>query len=292
MTIGDLLSIRWRERAGLLSYIEAIIRSDGRVSAAWVSGSTARGEDDALSDLDLYIVVADNAIDDFVDNRRVHAARPARPVLLMENLANAPTGGAYLLALYEGEAGPQHVDWFWLPESEARLPDQATVLFDRAGLSRESSTSGTMHRPSGPPLGPNPPLADLLEHKIAFFWAMSVIVAKHIARRNGETVARMTRVVAGDAGGGCGPVRLQCVAPGGTRSDGCRPRSSLRAGAATGTQGVRRTCGRVRGPTRRSRCCHTHRSGEGRFANSSSSPKPWRPEMHACSAVTPDRIAN
>ena len=197
MTIGDLLSIRWRERAGLLSYIEGIIRSDGRVSAAWVSGSTARGEDDALSDLDLYIVVADNAIDDFVDNRRVHAARPARPVLLMENLANAPTGGAYLLALYEGEAGPQHVDWFWLPESEARLPDQATVLFDRAGLSRESSTSGTMHRPSGPPLGPNPPLADLLEHKIAFFWAMSVIVAKHIARRNGETVARMTRVVAG-----------------------------------------------------------------------------------------------
>ena len=197
MTIGDLLSIRWRERAGLLSYIEGIIRSDGRVSAAWVSGSTARGEDDALSDLDLYIVVADNAIDDFVDNRRVHAARPARPVLLMENLANAPTGGAYLLALYEGEAGPQHVDWFWLPESEARLPDQATVLFDRAGLSRESSTSGTMHRPSGPPLGPNPPLADLLEHKIAFFWAMSVIVAKHIARRNGETVARMTRVVLG-----------------------------------------------------------------------------------------------
>ena len=31
--------------------------------------------------------------------------------------------------------------------------------------------------------------------KIAFFWAMSLIVAKYIARHNGETVARMTRVV-------------------------------------------------------------------------------------------------
>ena len=196
MTIGDLLSIRWRERAGLLSYIKGIIRSDGRVSAAWVSGSTARGEDDALSDLDLYIVVADNAIDDYAKNRRVHAARPARPILLMENLANAPIGGAYLLVLCEGAAGPQHVDWFWLPEVEARLPDQATVLFDRAGLSREPSTCGTMHRPPGPPLGMSPPLTDLLEHKIAFFWAMSFIVAKYIARHDGETVVRMTRVVA------------------------------------------------------------------------------------------------
>ena len=180
----------------MLRCIEEVIRSDCRVRAAWVSGSTARGEDDALSDLDLYIVVADSAIDDFVNNRRVHAAGPARPVLLMENLANAPIGGAYLLALYEGAAGPQHVDWFWLPESEARRPDQATVLFDRAGLSRKSSARGAMHRPSGPPLGPSTPPTDLLEPKIAFFWAMSFIVAKYIARRDGETVARMTRVVA------------------------------------------------------------------------------------------------
>ena len=197
MSIEDLLSIRWRERAELLRCIEEVNSSDCRVRAAWVSGSTALGEDDALSDLDLYIVVADSAIDDFVNNRRFHAPGPARPVLFMENLANAPIGGAYLLALYEGAAGPQHVDWFWLPESEARWPDQTAVLFDHAGLSREASASGTMHRPSGPPLGPSPPLTDLLEHKIAFFWAMSLVVAKYIARRNGETVARMTRVVAG-----------------------------------------------------------------------------------------------
>ena len=161
MSIEDLLSIRWRERAELLRCIEEVNSSDCRVRAAWVSGSTALGEDDALSDLDLYIVVADSAIDDFVNNRRFHAPGPARPVLFMENLANAPIGGAYLLALYEGAAGPQHVDWFWLPESEARRPDQTAVLFDHAGLSREASASGTMHRPSGPPLGPSPPLSPI-----------------------------------------------------------------------------------------------------------------------------------
>ncbi len=143
------------------------------------------------------IVGADDATADFVDNRRVHAAGPARPILLMDNLANAPVGGAYLLALYKGEAGPQHVDWFWQAESTARRPDDGKILFDHAGLpvTPGAQWRSTVHRSSGPPLGPNPSLTDLLTHKIAFFWAMSFIVAKYIARRNRETVARMIGVV-------------------------------------------------------------------------------------------------
>ena len=197
MGVEDLLSIRWRERAELLRRIDQGIRRDRRVRAAWVTGSVARGETDALSDLDLFIVVADDATADFVDNRRVHAAGPARPIILMDNLSNAPVGGAYLLALYEGEAGPRHVDWFWQAESKAHRPDDGKIMFDRAGLPVAPGVQwrSTVHRSSGPPLGPNPSLADLLTHKIAFFWAMSFIVAKYIARRDRETVARMIGVV-------------------------------------------------------------------------------------------------
>ena len=162
-----------------------------------MTGSVASGESDALSDLDLFIVVADDSTADFVDNRRVHAAGPARPILLIENLGNAPVGGAYLLALYEGEGGPQHVDWFWQAESMAHRPDDAQILFDRTGIPAAPAAQrrSKVHRSSGPQLGPNPSVIDLLTHKIAFFWAMSFIVAKYIARRNGETVARMTGVV-------------------------------------------------------------------------------------------------
>lgn len=197
MEIEDLLSVRWRERAELLRGIEQSIRGDCRVRAAWVTGSAARGEDDALSDLDIFIVVADDVVADFIHNRRAHAAGPARPILLMDNLANAPIGGAYLLALYEGEAGPQHVDWFWQAESMAHCPDDEKILFDRAGLPLVSGAQwrSRVHRPSGPPLDPNSSLTDLMTHKVAFFWAMSLIVAKYIARRDGENVARMTRVV-------------------------------------------------------------------------------------------------
>ena len=77
MAIEDQLSVRWRERTELLRRIEQGIRGDCRVRAAWVTGSVARGEDDALSDLDIFIVVADDAIADVVHNRRAHAAGPA-----------------------------------------------------------------------------------------------------------------------------------------------------------------------------------------------------------------------
>ena len=197
MGVEDLLTVRLRERAALLRRVEQVVRKDCRVRAAWILGSVARGEDDALSDLDLFIVVADDAIAEFIDNRRVHAAEPARPFLMMDNLANAPAGGAYLLALYEGKAGPQNIDWFWQAESVAYRQDDGKILFDRAGLqvARGAQLGSTVRRPTGPPLGPNPSLTDLLTHKIAFFWAMSFIVAKYIARRDSESVARMTVVL-------------------------------------------------------------------------------------------------
>ena len=197
MGVEDPLTVRLRERAALLRRVEQVIRRDCRVRAAWILGSVARGEDDALSDLDLFIVVADDSIAQFIDNRRVHAAEPARPLLLMDNLANAPAGGAYLLAMYEGKAGPQNIDWFWQAESMACRQDDGKILFDRAGLSAAPGARRgiTVDRSFVPPLGPNPSPTDLLTHKIAFFWAMSFVVAKYIARRDRESVARMTGVL-------------------------------------------------------------------------------------------------
>ena len=240
MGIEELLSIRWRERAELLKRIDQVIRSDCRVSAAWIEGSVARGEDDALSDLDIYIVAADNAVNDFVDHRRIHAARPARPILLMDNLANASVGGAYLLALYKGEAGPQHVDWFWQAESTAHRPNDAKILFDRAGLPVMPGAQwrGIFHRSSGPPLGPKPSLADVLTHKIAFFWAMTFIAAKYIARRNSETAARMTGVVSRTLTEAAALCHKQHGTRGRIRSSGSRFRSSAPEGATTGARGI------------------------------------------------------
>ena len=198
LTSDDLLAIRDQERFDLLGRIVNHLKNDQRVRAAWLSGSVSRGDHDGLSDLDLSVVVTNEAASDFNKNRRAYVVRPARPVLVMDNLANAPPNGAYLLVFYAGEVGPQHVDWFWQPESKAAIPDDEKVLFDRAGLPviPGAEWRNEAQRPPGPPLGPSPMRVEVLTHKIKFFWAMSLIVAKYIARRDGETVARMTSVIA------------------------------------------------------------------------------------------------
>ena len=173
------LAIRDRERSSLLERIGANLKDDDRVCAAWLHGSSARGQVDALSDVDLWVVMRDEATHDFVENRRAYAARPARPVLVLEAMQNAPPDGAYLLAFYPGEAGPLHVDWFWQRESRAGIPDDVEPLFDRIGLPSVPGAEWRReaHRPPGPPLGADPMRSDVLTHRITFFWAMSLIVA-------------------------------------------------------------------------------------------------------------------
>ena len=198
VNIEHVLRTRNRERSDLLKKIVESLTTERSVQAAWLSGSVSRRSDDALSDLDIHIVIDDQAIDQVIGNRKLYASRPARPTLLMDNYRNAPAGGAYLLALYEGEFGPQHVDWFWQPESRSRLPDDEKILFDRVGLPTMLGAQWRReaHRPPLPPLGPNPPVRDLLMHKIEFFWAMSLIATKYIARRNSAVVDRITGVIA------------------------------------------------------------------------------------------------
>jgi hypothetical protein len=196
--VDKLLAIRIRERSDLLDRIVEGLRRDRHVRAAWLYGSVSRGEDDALSDLDLSVVVSDESIGEFVANRRVHAAEPDYPVLLMDDVANAPVGGAFLLSLYAGEAGPQQVDWSWQPESGEGIPDDEMVLFNVMDLPLIPGDDWRRQvlRSPGPRLEAGASIGDQLTQKIEFSWVISAVVAKYIARRDGETAARLMRLIA------------------------------------------------------------------------------------------------
>jgi predicted nucleotidyltransferase len=173
MSSNTMLEVRRLEGEQLIERITQLLMSDERVVAAWVFGSLADGTADSLSDIDLWIVVADEHIEEIGSGRREYVGILGEPLLIQEAPQNAPTGGAYLLVLYKGEAGPQHVDWYWQPQSKATLPSTIQILFDRGGL----------------PAAPQPiPLtqeerAKTLSNQVAFFWAMCNIAAKKIARR-------------------------------------------------------------------------------------------------------------
>jgi hypothetical protein len=178
---NNLLDIRRDESKILLQRVVESLEADERVAAAWLFGSHGRGDADDLSDIDLWVVVEDKYIGELVAKRREYVARPGEPLLMVEAPQNAPTGGGYLLALYEGEAGPHQIDWYWQPQSQARIPQQVAILFNRANIP---------HAEQAPPQSTEE-VARIASEKVAFFWAMCDIAAKKIARRQSWAATRM-----------------------------------------------------------------------------------------------------
>ncbi len=138
MSINDLLYVRRTEHEALLQRAVEVLQQDERVVAAWLFGSRGRKTSDELSDTDLWVVVADEHIDTINAERQTYVTRPGHPLLVLEAPGNAPAQGAYLMALYAGQAGVHQVDWYWQRQSDASIPLHALVLFDRVGIPRDT----------------------------------------------------------------------------------------------------------------------------------------------------------
>ncbi|GAB3425457.1 hypothetical protein GCM10027569_62760 [Flindersiella endophytica] len=161
------------------------------MAAAWLEGSCGRGEPDALSDLDLAVVVADGELAAVADRRWV--ARLAEPLLLLEAPQNAPPGGAFLTSFFSGEAGPQQVDWLWLPRSTARRPRESLLLFDRAGVEFDAEAG----EDGQPGAVPERTAYEVAVHAVPWFWATLLWNAKHAARHPGDDRLPMLSQTAG-----------------------------------------------------------------------------------------------
>jgi len=167
------LQIRIAEREVLLQRIIQQLEADPRVVAAWLYGSLGRREADALSDLDVRLIMADAACEAMLAERRAYVTRIAVPLLIQDVPQNGPPNGAFVLVHYPGSIGPIFVDWTWQPRAGARLPSNVQLLFDRVGLQPDEPAS----RPIGPAL------ADALTEKSIFIWMMVQMAAKKIARQ-------------------------------------------------------------------------------------------------------------
>ncbi len=176
------LMIHRTEREAWLAATRASLEADQRIDAAWLFGSLGRGDDDALSDIDLFVIVADEHFDSFVAQRFTFMAQTAQPLLILEAPQNWPPGGVYNMALYSGTYGPHQVDWYWVRRSFAQIPSETRVLFDRLGLQR-------LDQPTHFDYATVP---DRLPEEIAtqtfnMFWVMWLITAKYTARRPWHT---------------------------------------------------------------------------------------------------------
>ncbi len=186
MSVDALLQIRRREHEALLQQTLRVLQADQRIIAAWLFGSVGRHTSDVFSDLDLWVIVRDESIETMSAQRQSYAAQLDRPVLLLESPGNAPAGGAYLMALYPGQAGVHQVDWYWQRYSDASLPRHAMLLFDRGGIPQD--TRQEQLDPAGtPPPFTQQEQAEQATQLGAFFWVMSNIAVKSVLRHQAWT---------------------------------------------------------------------------------------------------------
>ncbi len=181
--MSNILQTYVSARETLLKQIVTALSSDERLVAAWLTGSFAKSDADAISDLDLSVVVS-NPFDEILcarpwqtNARTTHErldlfSRFGQPVVIHENNNNAPEGGTFTFVLYSESA--LMVDWVLIPFTKAKRPTQSRLLFDKVGV------------PVSPPTEP-----ETLERRvaraserIAFFWMMVAVTAKYLFRQD------------------------------------------------------------------------------------------------------------
>jgi hypothetical protein len=181
--LQERLAVHAAERERLVAQASEVLLADPRVGAAWLFGSLGRGDADALSDIDLFVIVRDGDHPTLVAERYAWMGQLGEPLLILEAPQNWPPGGVYNMALYEGTAGSLQVDWYWVRQSAAAIPNETRLLFDRANLPRLATPTRFDYAPV-----PARPPEEIATQEVNSFWVMLLIAAKHLARRPNEQV--------------------------------------------------------------------------------------------------------
>lgn len=193
--MSNALNVYCESRDSLLSKIVQILSNDERFVAAWLTGSLSRNDADAVSDIDLTLVVSESysenlckrveQISQQTTNERLELfSQFGTPAVIHENNNNAPEGGTFTFTLY----AKSHlmVDWVLIPQSKALRPSQAYLLFEKLNV------------PVVAPLAELESLEQRIKQaseRVAFFWMMMAITTKYLIRQDGVFVTQWLEIL-------------------------------------------------------------------------------------------------
>ncbi len=169
------------QRAALLAQLQTTLAADQHFVAGWLVGSFGRQTADAVSDLDLMLVVTEAASDQLCAKPAINRSTttPERAALfrrfgpiatLYESHQNAPAGGTQSFVCYQASA--LIVDWTLVPFAKAQCPVDALILFEHEPIALAAA----------PLAEPNP--LELIKERVAFFWMMSAVTIKYLIRHD------------------------------------------------------------------------------------------------------------
>ncbi len=193
--MSNALNVYRENRDKLLSQIVQVLSNDKRFVAAWLTGSLSRNDADAVSDIDLTLIVSDSYSENLCKRAEQISQQTTSErlnlfsqfgtlALIHENNNNAPEGGTFTFTLY----AKSHlmVDWVLIPQSKALRPSQAYLLFEKFSI---------------PIVAPPAELVSTEERiktaseRVAFFWMMMAITAKYFIRQDGVFVTQWLEIL-------------------------------------------------------------------------------------------------
>lgn len=177
-TVAEALREHREDRTALLASLTASWQSDTRIRATLLWGSFGRGEADDLSDLDPWLLVADEAAPFIEPVLRQYAEQIGGLIFGTENTPEyAPSGGGYISFLYEGRHGLLQVDCYWQPASTALPEAEYEVLFERQAEAYINQDYPEQDYPEEAQSSQAE-----VAHGLHFAWFMFSIAAKYLAR--------------------------------------------------------------------------------------------------------------
>ncbi len=151
--------------------VEDISRSfSAKAVEAHVFGSIAKGTNDSLSDVDIWITFKDEEIEDVLKNRFSTYSLVGEVVLSHELQNNFPLGGIQTAIIYKVEGDLVRVDYYLCPLSTSRIFPDSMILFKKADVPIGNIIPETKRTARGK------------EDRITFFISMCFVAIKKIAR--------------------------------------------------------------------------------------------------------------
>ena len=176
LTSGPALLGDRRDR--LLDQVLALLEADTDVGGVALVGSLGRGKADNWSDIDLLILMGDQALARFMDEP---AAKPwAQADLLSDGRHNSPAGAASVGATHLRSGLPLWVDLHVHPESRTRWPADGRVVFQRRPVEAGTLSFDQLNA-SG---ARQPPTAKTADEVRRIHLSYVPIAGKYIGRRS------------------------------------------------------------------------------------------------------------
>jgi predicted nucleotidyltransferase len=173
-TRADFLQSRCALRERFVERLIDVTQREG-AAEAHLFGSMARGDDDALSDVDFWATFPDARIDVVVRMRHALLSVIGELFHTHEALPNRPLGGSYTLALYRTEHWPLHLDFYAAPISTSRIVPGSRILFEDVAVARGEWLLDVDAVQDRAPA-----------ERVDWFIAMFVVAVKKIARGDGR----------------------------------------------------------------------------------------------------------